>query len=466
MDQKKREKKLITNTLILSIGTIFSSIFSFFVVPLYSRWLSASEYGTYDLFVTYISLLMPVITLSCGEGCFRFLLERKLADDKKKICCDSILISVVGILVGLMGVAIFFVIGKQEYLLPFVVLLVGNTLFSQCGYIARGFRKPEVYTFSNIIYLISMVIFVTLFVYFKGMGVTGILYGAAVGYFCGVIFSVITSGLLKYIRYPVFDRQLMKDLIYYSVPLIPNTISWWVVGVSDRTLVSIFLGTAANGVYSIASKLPSLCTTVFGVFHMSWQESASDAINDADRNEYFNDILNRIIPFCLCICMCVLSINRYMYRWIWDSKYIGGYYQVSILITASAISFFGQFLGGVLVALKKTKINGSTTVIAAIVNVLVNFLLIRSIGLYAASFSTLVAYIVLLVLRIYLIRSDYLIRITRKSILSILFYSLVIFSQFSDNELIGVLSVVYSVIVSLCLNRDILQSFFNKVVKR
>lgn len=465
MAQQNREGKLVKNTLILSIGTIFSSAFSFFVVPLYSRWLSAGDYGLYDLFVTYISLLMPVITLSCGEACFRFLLEKSDEYDQKKICGNSFAISVVGLIIGSVIIVLFFIAGKQEHVVPFLCLMIANTLFSQCGYLARGLRKPAAYTISHIIYLVFMFLCVTWFVYFKSMGIDGILYGSAVGYMAGILYVSLSCKLWNLLSGFRIDLFQIREIVKYSMPLIPNTISWWIVGVSDRTIVSMFLGPAFNGIYAIANKLPSLCTTCFGVFHMSWQENASDAINDQDRNLYFNKIFNSIIPMCISVCMVILAINRYMYRWIWDSKYIDGYYHVSILVTAIIFSFLAQFIGGVLVAMKKTKTNGSTTVMAAVVNLAVNFSLIRYIGLYAASVSTLISYIVLFFVRIYAIRKEYPIRLDRKSVAASILYLIPIVTQFAENEIIGVTTVLYAVVASVILNKEMLMTIIRKVIR-
>ncbi len=466
MDQGKQEKRLVTNTLILLIGTLFSSVFSFFIVPFYSRWLSASDYGIYDLFVTYVSLLQPVLTLSCGEACFRFLLERREEQEKNSTIGQTFVISIIGLMVGSVVVVFLFVFGKQSYLLPFVCLLFTSTMFVQCGYIARGLRKPAVYTMANIIYLLSMAASVTIMVYFMNMGAAGILFGSSIGYCCGSLYAISSCGIWKSLYRFRLETNIVKGLVAYSIPLIPNTISWWIVGVSDRSLVSLFLGPAVNGVYAIASKVPSLCTTMFGVFHMSWQESASDAINDNERSIYFNRVFNRIVPLCLCLCMCVLSVNRYMYRFIWDEKYIDGYYHVPILITAAIFSFLAQFLGGVLVALKKTKINGTTTVAAACINVVFNFMLIRIIGLYAASMSTLASYFILFFIRAILIRKDFRIKVNKRVPVMLLMYTAVICSQFSTSEMVGAVTVVFSIAVTLLLNKNIIDGLFCKILKR
>lgn len=462
----KREKKLVTNTLILSIGTFFNSIFSFLLVPIFSGWLSTEDYGTYDLFVTYISLLQPVLTLACGEACFRFLLDKDNEIDRQKVVGSSAVISFWGILAGSIIIFLLFILGENELFLPFWTLLISNILFTQCGYIARGLRKLSVYTIAQIVYMIVMATMVFCLVYLSNYGIQGILYSSVIGYIVAVVWYFFSCNLWTLLKCRRRDISVLKEIVKYSYPLIPNTVSWWIVGVSDRTIISMVLGTGANGVYAISGKMASLCTTVFSVFHMSWQESASDAVNDEDKNVYFNKIFNTVLPLSVCICVLVLSVNRYMYRWIWDEKYSSGIFHASILISASVFSFLAQYMGGILVALKKTKVNGATTMISAIINVVINLCFIKHIGLYAASISTLVSYIALLFMRIILTRKEFRIKLDTKSIIAVLLFLITFGLQYINNELVGAFSLMIAVVGSLWINRNMVIGIFNKVLKR
>ena len=460
-----RGQKLVKNTAILAIGTMFSSVFSFLVIPIFSRWLSADDYGTYDLFLTYTSLLLPFLTLACGEACFRFLLEAKTNTEKSDVLSSSLFIVVVGTILGCIGVSIVFLTGRSEEFIPFLCLLISSILLRQTSYIARGFRKFSVYTLSNVLDLIALAVSVTYFVYFKQMGLRGIIYGNSIAHMVGAIYVIVRLKLWEFICFNKPNFVKMKEILIYSMPLIPNTVAWWIVNVSDRTIIRIALGASFNGVYAIANKIPSMCSTMFGVFHMSWQESAIDSLNDVDRNQYFNSIFNKVVPFCISVGMCILSINKYIYQWIWDPKYIAGKFQVWILITAIMFSFLSQFLGGIMVAEKRTKANGATTCIAAAINVVVNLALIKILGLYAASYSTLVAYVFLFVTRAILIRKSYSIKLAPKTGIAIVTYGVVVGLQFESNVWIGIFSVFLAICVSLYMNWDLIMDILKRFLK-
>lgn len=374
--------------------------------------------------------------------------------------------SMCGMLVGVLIAILIFDLFNFTALLPFISLFVSNLLYNQCNFMARGMRKLGEYTIANIIYLVVMAISVTGLVFFAKMGLNGILYGNAIGHICGAVYVFFHCKIWKSLGAMRFSFSVCKDMVKYSAPLIPNSVSWWIVNVSDRSIVNVFLGAAFNGVYAIAYKLPSLCSTVFGVFHMSWQESAVDSMSDTDRNKYFNGVFNRLVPFCVSVAAGVVAVNRYFYMWIWDEKYISGYYHVWILAVAVCFSFIAQFIGGILVAQKKTKENGLTTVIAAVINIGIHLGLVKFIGLYAASISTLVSYLSLFVIRFAITRKEFELTVYKKSVLSITALVVVIVTQYFDNQIIGALTLVFAVVSTVYFNSDMIKGIAMKALRR
>ena len=462
----KREEKLVKNTAILTIGTVFSSLFSFFLVPVFSHWLSESEYGNYDLFLTYVTLLIPVVTLSCGEAAFRFLLDSKEEGEKRNILNCTWFIACIGTIVGIIAILVIFPILHLSCMFPFIALFISFMLYNQGNFIARGFRKLTIYTVSNILYLIMMAIFVTWFVFFEKKGLAGILYGNAIGHFIGFLYMFVRCRMWKYISFTLPKLTDIKKQIGYSAPLIPNSVSWWVVNVSDRTIITVVLGSALNGIYAIAYKLPSLCSTVFGVFHMSWLESAVDSLNDEDRNDYTNGVFNNIFPFCFSVATGVLACNRYFYKWIWDPKYANGHVFVWILLCGMCFSFLAQFLGGLLIAEKRTKANGTTTVVAAIINIIVHIALVKSIGLYAAAISTMVSYLSLFIIRMVMLNKAYQLKINYKSISSVVVFGLTAALQFIDSDIMGFALILCAAIYFVIINKKLIFSIAKKLLRR
>ena len=246
----------------------------------------------------------------------------------------------------------------------------------------------------------------------------------------------------------------------------PNTIAWWFVNVSDREIIKIWLGPDYNGIYAIAHKVPALCTVIFSVFQMAWVENAVDSINDLDKDIYYNSILKKIIPLALCAGACVIAVNRYFYKWIWDVKYLTGQYHVFILMFAVIFSFLAQFLGGILTAQKRTKANGATTIIAAAINVVFNLIFIRSIGLYAASISTLISYLFMFCSRLFLLRKEIKIKFRLQYVFSFALFAFNCIIQFLTNEVVGVLCLALTAVFSVVINFSAIKDVLNMVFKK
>lgn len=87
-----REKKLINNTIIYSIGVFGSKILVFFLIPIYTRYLNQNDLGYYDIIITSINFMLPFISLEVFEACYRYLLDNKYAKNKHNIISNSIFV--------------------------------------------------------------------------------------------------------------------------------------------------------------------------------------------------------------------------------------------------------------------------------------------------------------------------------------------------------------------------------------
>src|SRR3712207_8183919 len=74
---KNRYKELLSDTLVIGLGNFTTKLIYFFLMPIYTMAMTASEFGEADLLNNLAALLLPVFTLSIAEGVFRFVLDKK-----------------------------------------------------------------------------------------------------------------------------------------------------------------------------------------------------------------------------------------------------------------------------------------------------------------------------------------------------------------------------------------------------
>lgn len=465
---ENRGKSLAKNTAILSFGTLCTKGIMFIMTPLFIRWLSQSDYGKFDLIVTYIALLIPLFTVDCGDAVFRFLVDAKTESDKKSIVTNTIIIDLIAFIIAILLFCIVYIIFKPNIslALSFLLLLIIEAINVFMVMIIRGFKKLPIYAVANILFVLAMTVSVTILVNLCSLGLVGIILGYSIGYLVSSFYMIVKSKVLKYFSWNLFNLTLIKEMLSYSIHLVPTALSWWIMNVSDRTIVSWVLGPASNAILAVSNKIPNLCQTFFGVFSLSWQESASQTINDVDRDKYYCKIMNNTAQMLLSTAAVILSFNFCFFKVLFTSEYLDGYYQVPILIVAIVFSTMSQFFGGIYIAQKESKKNGKTTVLAAIINLIVTVILIEHIGLYAATISTLISYTILIIIRYYDVKKSISIKFNMKTLISFLILIYCFIMSYFNNYVINILNILITICNFFIINKIMIKRLLNQIKRK
>ena len=461
-----REKQLAKNTLIVSFGKICTQFISFFLLPLYTAMLSTEEYGTVDLLNTYVSLLLPVIILQIDQAVFRFLIDyREDEKEKKKLICTTTITVFIQSIVFLIIFSIISIFIKNEYKY-FLSLNVVASIFSHTLLqISRGTGDNLTYSLGCLVSGGGSVILNVLFIVGFKWGAYGMLSATFIANCLCALFVFFRKKIYKYIQIKNYSKERLKSLWKYSIPLVPNQLSWWIITVSDRTIVSYILGVGVNGVYSAATKFSSICTTLFNIFNLTWAESASMYINDNDCSEYFSGILDVTLKLFGSLCLGIISFMPFVFKiLITGDGYSEAYYQIPILLTATFFNIFVAFLGSLYVALKKSNEIAKTSIYSAVINISVNLILIKFIGLYAASISTLVAYLSMSIYRYIDVQKYVKLKINKKFMIGFIVLSSIIFVlYYIRNRYICFIGALMVSIFAIYNNKKIAFSIINSV---
>lgn len=393
-------KDLAKNTAIVSIGKICTQLITFFLLPVYTTVLSNEEYGVVDLLNTLTSLLLPIATLQIEQGVFRYLIDCRENKEKQTTLITTIMrfmiIQLIICIIIFLCASPFIHNEYKYFLMANLVMGMFSTILLQ---ICRGLGDNPTYAIGSFITGALTVVLNVIFIVSFHWGDYGMLGATAISNLLCSVYIFMKKKIYKYIKPKQYDKTTLKEIIKYSVPLIPNMISWWIVSASDRTIISAVIGIAQNGIYSAANKFSGVFTTLYSVFNLTWTESASININSEDRDEFFSKILDFVIRFFGCLCLGTIAVMPFVFNVLINEKFAEAYYQIPILILGSVFNILVSFIGSIYVAKKLTKEIAKTSVIAAIINIGVNVVLIKSIGLYAASISTVIAYVLMFIYR-------------------------------------------------------------------
>ena len=464
IDKMNKKNNLIRNTLILGLGKVSTQLISFLLLPLYTIFLSPGEYGTVDLIITYMALSVPAITIQLEMAAFRFLIDARDDEPEKQKIISNVLQIITPILITCL---MLFAIANIFINIPYfglILLIICSTIFSSLFLqLARGLGENKKFAVASILAGLVTIITNIIFLVFLHMGAGGMLLSIALANIFCCIYLLATLKIYKYINFKNKDKTLQKELIKYSFPLVPNGVSWWAVSVSDRTIISIVIGVAANGIYAIANKFSTILTGVFSIFSMSWTESASLHINSDDRDSFFSDIYNSIIKLYGSLGLIVIAAIPFVFGILVDSKFNEAYLYIPILIAATLLNAIAGLYGAIYIAKRMTKQVANTTIIAAVINVILTIVLIKFIGIYAAAIATAVAYLIMAVYRHY--DSKKYVAITYEKGIFVkmaVLYALVMVPYYFNNLIGNILSVVVITGIVIILNRSILKVMKDK----
>lgn len=462
----KREEKLIKNTAILSLGILLPKLAVFVTLPIYTKYLTQSEYGMYDLIINMVSLAIPLITLQIQEGAFRYLIDEKNETKISQIVSTSIFFNLVTIV--LISIIVWGVYGAIDVTLKTMILIyfILDAILQVMLQIIRGLGNTKQYSIGSIINASMGVIFVVPILVNLKMGLNGLILALSIAMLISIIYFVKTTDISKYLKIKRFNKKYLKILLKYSVPIIPNSIAWWFLNVSDRMIITGILGLEANAIYAAANKIPTIYNLAYTTFNMAWQESATIEKKSEDVEIYYSKMFNYLFKFLLGMMLLLVAVSPFLFKILLDTSYNDAFYQMPILFLGLFFYSFSNFYGGIFVALKETKKIASSSVIAAVVNIIINLMLIQNIGIYAGSISTLVAYIVVAILRARGVQKHYKIDYKYLSIiLGIVLLSIECFLIYIQNWVWYCINFIIVLIIAIILNKQFIKQGLNLLRK-
>ena len=459
------KKNLVKNTIIIAIGKLSTQVISFLLLPLYTSKLSTQEYGTYDYITTIGVFLLPVITLLMEESMFRFLIDAKDKEGKEKVITQTVIYIIISTIVFSILGLIFLQIIDYEYKYMVILYMVSCIIIAISNSLARGLGKIKLYSMSNLISGILIVLLNILTIAYLKIGVRGLLVSTIIANFVAATIVFAKLNIIKYISIKKIDKVLMKKMIKFSIPLIPNSVAFSIINISDRIIVTNILGAGQNGIYSVAYKFPNILSAFYGYFSVAWKESASKMVNKEDGQQYYNEVYTSMKKMMLAVCMCILAVMPIAFPILINEQYNEAYIHIPILIMATYFCNISMFIGGIYIANKDTKTIGTTTIVAAIINVVVNIILINRIGLFAASISTLVADIFLCEYRKFKV-SKYIVFKDKMDIFNIIALVIVLLAYIINNFVISIIVTVFTIIYSYIRNKAMIDILLKKIIKR
>lgn len=459
---------LLKNVGLLTLSNFATKLLSFFLVPLYTNILTTTEYGTYDLFNTTIGVLVPILTLNIQEAVMRFSLDSKY--DRKSIVTVAtkyLLTSNTFVILGL-GVNYVFALSLivKQYSVLFFLMFLSQTISGMVTMYIRGTDRISELSVSSVFASVITIVLNITFLAILHWGLIGYFLANIIGPLVQCLYLICKAHIIKDINLKKSYLSEEKEMLDYSKPLIANSIAWWVNNVSDRYVVVFFCGLAQNGIYSVASKIPSILNIFQSIFNQAWMLSAVKDFDPDDKSGFFTNTYKAYNCMMTIVCSGIILTDKILAKFLYAKDFYTAWKYVPWLTIAILFGALSGYLGGFFSAVKDSKIFARSTMIGAIVNLGLNFLFTPFYGAMGAAVATAICYIVVWVIRYQ--QSKKYIRIKVNLERDIITYLLLIFQSIlilMDGIKMYIFVGTVFVVICLLYIRDI-KLVLSKIIRR
>lgn len=394
-------KYLIKNVGLMTISNFSSKILSFLLVPLYTSVLSTSEYGTYDFYITTIFLLTPLLSSNILEAVVRYSLDDN--NDAKDIFSIGLKYCIRADVLCLIFIFInqkFEIVSNLTRYPVYFMLYFGSSLFSDLmNQFARGMERLVDVSIAGIINSVGVVVLNLYFLLYLKIGLEGYFLTYIITFSGTAIFLAIRLNVWRYIKIGGSNSRVEKEMVSYSRPLIMQNIGSWINNLSDRYIVTWLCGTAANGIYSVSYKIPSILTVFQTIFNQAWTISAVKSFKEK-QDDFYTSIYKAYNLGFVLICSGLLIFDKFIAKILFAQEFYTAWKYAPFLIISVVFSSMASLLGGIFVAAKRSDKMAQTTTAGAAVNTVLNIVFVRLWGPIGAAIATLISYILVWATRV------------------------------------------------------------------
>lgn len=472
MTNSSKYKYLAKNTLLFTISSFGSKILVLLLVPLYTSILTTTEYGIADIITTSAYLLMHVFTINIADSVLRFAIEQK--EDQQRFLSYGLRILLSGS--GILGLILllssaFHIIAWDNRCYVFLFFdYFAISLYQILSNYLRAIDKIKEVAISGVIITLVTILFNIVLLLWYRLGLVGylvsIIAGSAVSsVYCLIVIRMSPIRILK----DCCDSVSRKEMRSYSIPLIFNGVAWWMNNSLDKYFVIGMCGPSENGVLSIAYKLPTILSVFHTVFFQAWNLSAIREYDKNDSDGFFSKTYSLYNTGMVLVTSSLILINIPLARILFAKDFFAAWQYSSILLLSTLFSSLSTFVGSVFAAVKDSRIYAVSTVAAAVVNCILNYVLIHFFGTIGAAIATVVSFVFVWLIRLVYSRKYIKWRINiGRDILAYSFLVLqIVFEHLDGHFYVGQVFVLISLLLLYRQYiREVLQTgirLFNKV---
>lgn len=387
-------KNLAINTVLFALNSVATKLVTFILVPLYTAYMTAGEYGLTDMSLTVINLLTPLVTLDVAEAAVRFIVADRARSDSYAAISIGVTVAsvaIVAVFTPLLNLPAFG--GLGSYGGWFIAAYAASALLNLCGEVARGMGRVKIIPIcagaSSVVTLATAVLTIA----WVQMGVSGYFISVVVGPTVGILLYIGFGGLggafVRGVRQLASSTKgaiwsLVRPMMRYALPLIPNSLFWWLSSGINRLFITGALGITASGMFAAASKAPNLLNTAYSVFLQAWQLSAFQESEEMGLERFFSRVFAIVQAGMTVLCAALSFLAPLVAAVLLRGETYEAWPMIAPLLLSNLFNVLASFYGTVYSTTMRTSFIMWTTVLGSLSCIVLTPLLLPVMGTYGA----------------------------------------------------------------------------------
>lgn len=403
MTRRKKNEKL-SATFFYTLGGIFSKAIGFITIPIFTRILSTEDYGIVNNYLAWVSIITVIASLGMTNSIRMAFVD--YFESINKYIASMFTLAVVSFFV-IFTFTIFFSNYVDIQLTNTILILAFIQAFSsfiincmiakymmEYRYIKRTFLMilPN---FITVVTAIPLILYV-----FKGNEQLGrIIPNSMIYLLFGV--TLITAGMFKGKTF--YNKEYWQYAIKVSAPLIAYSLSEIVLAQFDRIMLTEMRSSSETGIYSLVYNFGMVLNLFTGVFASLWVPWFTNEMKKGIITT-INQRAKDYVFIVTGIAISIVFVSPEVLKFMTTSEYWQGEYLIPLIVFSSLIIYYTSFYMDVEYYYKKTKVIATISVLSALVNFILNLIIIPSYGAIGAASTTFVSYLFSLIMHYLMIR--------------------------------------------------------------
>jgi len=412
----------LKGSLLYFLGNSLSKVVAFFLLPIYSKYISPEDFGYFDVSQSYIYLIIPIVSLETYLSMMRFVKESQSDLQTGKIIFNGFAFLSLFLILVLFSLLIPFFFPEIKQFSLIITLLIVLMFQRYYTSICRGLGKNKIFVFTGIMSSFIVAISNYIMIVWYGMKLESMYWSAIFGFSYQILHIELAINIRKFIRLSAFDSQLLKQLLAFSFPLSVGSILYFFLNSYNRMIIESNMGLAVNGYFAIAAKFSLMITFITSAFTMAWQDYSFAPREDHDRKEVYSKGIDMYYKFLILGGALFVFVIAFVFPYLINDQYKDAYPLIALSIGVTLFSAIGDFLTQTFMALKKTRLILYSSLAITVICLILIPTSIQYLGVNGINLALILTYFLNMIFRLIYLHRVCQFRVNYSMYFGLLFY--------------------------------------------